>query len=114
MQVTGIVSVGWWETIKSFFSSWAAAVPADVPHLTATSEMALSASLRGLLDGERGCITFSEARHLFSPMDDQYAFGEMDETGRFNLAEFAAQAEHRATFQIMPVEGRIYFTRKRG
>jgi hypothetical protein len=45
-------------------------------------------------------------------MDDQYAFGEMDEIGRANLVAFAAQSEHRSTFDLMPVEGRVYFTRK--
>jgi len=45
-------------------------------------------------------------------MDQDYAFGEMDEAGRSNLASFAAQAEHRSSFSFMPVEGRVYFTRK--
>jgi len=49
---------------------------------------------------------------LFSPMDDQYAFGEMDQIGRAHLPAFAAQSEHRSTFDLMPVEGRVYFTRK--
>jgi len=45
-------------------------------------------------------------------MDDQYAFGEMDEQGRDNLASFAAEREHRSTFDFMPIEGPIYFTRQ--
>jgi len=45
-------------------------------------------------------------------MDDQYAFGEMDDEGKSNLGAFAAQSEHRSSVDIMPVEGRIYFTRK--
>jgi hypothetical protein len=49
---------------------------------------------------------------LFSSMDDQYAFGEMDNAGKTNLAEFAAESEHRSSFDIMPAEGRVYFTRK--
>jgi hypothetical protein len=49
---------------------------------------------------------------LFSTMDDQYAFGEMDEQGKASLAAFAAQSEHRSTVDFMPTEGRVYFTRK--
>jgi hypothetical protein len=45
-------------------------------------------------------------------MDEQYAFGEMDEAGKRNLAEFAAESEHRCAFDIMPFERRVYFTRK--
>jgi hypothetical protein len=45
-------------------------------------------------------------------MDDQYAFGEMDDAGKSNLGAFAAQSEHRSSVDIMPVEGRVYFTRK--
>jgi hypothetical protein len=44
-------------------------------------------------------------------MDDQYAFGELDDQGKANLTAFAARSEHRASFDFMPVEGRIYFTR---
>ena len=40
------------------------------------------------------------------------AFGEMDEIGRAKLAAFAAQSEHLCNFDLMPVEGRVYFTRK--
>jgi hypothetical protein len=43
-------------------------------------------------------------------MDDQYAFGEMDEVGKMSLAAFAR--DHRSAFDLMPVEGRVYFTRK--
>jgi hypothetical protein len=41
-----------------------------------------------------------------------YAFGEMDDAGKSNLGAFAAQSEHRSSVDIMPVEGRVYFTRK--
>jgi hypothetical protein len=44
-------------------------------------------------------------------MDDQYAFGEMDEGGKLALGNFAAEADHRARFDFMPIEGRVYFTR---
>jgi hypothetical protein len=101
--------MGIWKTMKAAFGT---AVPPDARRLNAVDVFALSASLGALLDGERGWITLSEARDLFSTMDDQYAFGEMDEIGRANLVAFAAQSEHRSTFDLMPVEGRVYFTRK--
>jgi hypothetical protein len=75
-------------------------------------EGTLSASIKALPVGECGWIALSEARALFSPMDDQYAFGEMDNAGKTNLAKFAAESEHRSSFDIMPAEGRVYFTRK--
>jgi hypothetical protein len=43
-------------------------------------------------------------------MDDQYAFGELDEPGKLNLGAFAAN--HRAEPDFRPIEGRIYFTRR--
>src|SRR5262249_14092653 len=86
--------------------------PPDARRLSAVDELALSASLRDLPVGERGWITLSEARALFSPMDDRYAFGEMDEVGKMSLAAFAAESDHRSAFDLMPVEGRGYFTRK--
>ena len=103
--------MGIWEAIKAFFAR-GASTPPDARRLSAVDEFALSASLKVLYDGERGWITLSEARSLFSPMDSQYAFGEMDERGRANLAAFAARSEHRSDFDFMPVEGRVYFTRK--
>ena len=98
------------DSIKSFIASGIADTPGP-PRLSASSEPALSASLRALPAGERGWITIREARALFSRMDDQYAFGEMDDQGKANLAAFAARIEHRSTFDFIPVEGRLYFTR---
>jgi hypothetical protein len=103
--------MGIWKTIKAAFGR-GTSTPPDARRLNAVDELALSASLRTLHVGERGWITLSEARDLFSTMDDQYAFGEMDEIGRANLVAFAAQSEYRSTFDLMPVEGRVYFTRK--
>ena len=100
-----------WKTIKSLFASGGSA-PSDTPRLKAGNESELSVSLKALPDGERGWITLAEARYLFSHMDDQYAFGEMDDAGKFNLGAFAAQSEHRSSVDIMPVERRVYFTRK--
>jgi len=56
----------------------------------------------------------AEARALFSPADAQYAFGETDDVGNANLAAFAARPEHPASFDFMPHEGRLYFTRQPG
>jgi hypothetical protein len=102
--------MGLWQTIKSLFASGGSGSP-DAPRLNAGNESELSVSLRALPDGERGWITLSEARHLFSHMGDQYAFGEMDDVGKSKLGAFAAQSEHRSSVDIMPVEGRVYFTR---
>jgi hypothetical protein len=52
-----------------------------------------------------------EASALFSRFDDQYAFGDSDEPGKAAIAAFAAQAGHRSTYDFMPVEDRVYFTR---
>jgi len=105
-------NMGLWETIKSILGP-IPLMPTDARRLDASSRTALSSSLRTLREGEQGWITFGEARTLFSAMEDQYAFGEMDEDGRANLAEFAVEPEHRSTFDFMPIEGRLYFTRHR-
>jgi hypothetical protein len=99
-----------WERIKSVFSNQSAA-PSDAPKLRAANEVELSKSLMRLTPGKSGWITFQEARLLFSPMDQSYAFGEMDEAGKSNLATFAARSENRSSYSFMPMEERIYFTR---
>src|SRR5262249_28792840 len=75
--------MGIWKTIKAAFAT-GISTPPDARRLSAVDELALSASLRDLPVGERGWITLSEARALFSPMDDRYAFGEMDEVGKMS------------------------------
>jgi len=92
-----------WRKILSLVSS-KAAVPSDLPRLRAETQSELAASLALLPDREKGWITLAEARRLFSHMDEQ---------GKSGLGEFAAQPDHRSSFQIMPIEGRIYFTRER-
>jgi hypothetical protein len=87
-----------------------AAAPPDATKLDGTNEAALTHSLSALSPDERGWITFAEARSLFSAKSAQYAFGETDEDGRKNIDSFAAQ--HRAVFNFMPVEERLYFVRK--
>src|SRR6516165_4326638 len=82
--------MGIWKTIKAAFAP-GTSTPPDARRLSAVDELALSASLRALPVGERGWITLSEARALFSPMDDRYAFGEMDEVG--HARHFLAHTE---------------------
>ena len=89
------VALGFWQKILSLFSS-KAAVPSDAPRLRAETQSELAASLALLPDRETGWITLAEARRLFSHMDEQYAFGEMDEQGQSSLGKFAAQPDHRS------------------
>jgi hypothetical protein len=86
--------------------------PPDSRKLAASSENELSASLQALPIGEKGWITLRDSWHLFSQMDEEEAFGEMDDAGKTRLAEFAAYPVHRSEINFMPTEGRVYFTRK--
>jgi hypothetical protein len=45
---------------------------------------------RDFRPGERALVTFEEGRALFSEMDDEYAFGELDEPGKLNLRPLQA------------------------
>jgi hypothetical protein len=99
-----------WEKLKSAFT-FRVPVPPDTRRLNGSSEGVLSASIKLLPMGERGWITLPEAAALFSPMDGQYAFGEMDEGGKANLGTFAARREHPCDVQFAPIEGRVYFIR---
>jgi hypothetical protein len=45
-------------------------------------------------------------------MDEEEAFGEMDDAGKRRIGEFAAYLIHRSELNFMPTEGRVYFTRK--
>ena len=86
-----------------------AAAPPDAAKLDGTTEAALARSLSALPPGERGWITFAEARSLFSGKGEQYAFGEGDDEGKRNIEMFAAQ--HQSVINFMPLEGRVYFVR---
>jgi hypothetical protein len=97
-----------WHWLQKLFGS-ADAVPADAPRLPATSERALSSSLKTLPSEERGWIALSEATRLFSNEAPDYAFGEMDDEGKRRLGEFASEC--RCEAQFMPTEGRVYFRR---
>jgi hypothetical protein len=69
------------DTLKSIFAG-AAAEPPSPSKLDSTSEATLSQSLGRLSLAGPGWITMQEARRPFSPMDDQYAFGEPDRCRR--------------------------------
>jgi hypothetical protein len=99
-----------WDAMKALLARPAAG-PADARKLDGSSAHALAQSLKLLPAEERGWITFAEARSLFSTMDGQYAFGQMDDDGKDKLASFAAGRHHRSRVQFMPVEGRVYFIR---
>ena len=100
--------MGLLDRIKSLMRSRTIEAPSE-RRLDGASEAALSASIGTLVPGGRGWISLQEARRLFSSMDDQYAFGEMDEAGKSRLGSFAAR--NGCVIDIMP-EGRIYFTRQ--
>jgi hypothetical protein len=94
--------------VRKLFGAGAAAPP-DIPKLNATTEAALARSLSALPPDERGWITFAEACSLFSAERAEYAFGELDQSGREKIEAFAAQ--HRAVISFMPLEARVYFAR---
>jgi hypothetical protein len=97
--------------IKAFFGV-GDSTPPDARKLAASSENQLSASLQALPAGEKGWISLRDAWHLFSQVNEDEAFGEMDDAGKMRLGEFAAYSTHRSEISFMPVEGRVYFTRK--
>jgi hypothetical protein len=99
-----------WDKIKLFFGA-RPLPPPDARKLAASSENELSASIQALPIGERGWITLRDAWHLFSSMDEEEAFGEMDDAGKRRIGEFAAYSIHRSELNFMPTEGRVYFTR---
>jgi hypothetical protein len=94
---------------KALFRTGAPPAPR---RLDGRSKALLIASLKMLPQEEPGWITMKEAKALFSPADDAYAFGEMDEVGKATLAAFAAGVG-AIQFEFMPVENRLYFMRKK-
>jgi hypothetical protein len=101
-----------WDRLKSVFEG--AAELMLPPKLDASSEVALSRSIRILPLGNRGWITMQEARSLFSTLNYEYAFGDFDERGKAEIVRFAAQRGHHSDFDFMPAEDRVYFTRTAG
>ena len=98
----------WWKSLLLQGSPSAA----STRRLDGRSKALLAASIKALPYETPGWITNKEAKQLFSSMDDEYAFGEMDEVGKANIAGFAAHVTPHCSFEFMPVEGRVYFLRK--
>jgi hypothetical protein len=69
-----------------------------------------TAGRRAFRPGERSWITSEEGRTLFSSMDDEYAFGELDEPGKLNLGAFAAA--NRTDFRPLRGTHLFHSTRK--
>jgi len=95
--------------LKAFFRP--VAPPPEPRRLDGRSKPLLTASLKMLPEEEPGWITMKEAKILFSQEGEAYAFGEMDEAGKANLAAFAS-ASGNVQFEFMPVQDRLYFMRK--
>jgi hypothetical protein len=70
------LAVGLLDQLRSIFSPGSSAPPPS-RRLDGRSEALLTASLQMLPYDERGWITIKEAAALFSPVEDKYAFGEM-------------------------------------
>jgi hypothetical protein len=79
--------------------------------LDATNKTTLAASINKLLPGDRGWITFEDASRLFSNMQPEYAFGEMDDDGKQNLEKFARDVSRE--FEFWPSEQRLYFSTRK-
>ena len=102
-----------WDRWKSLLLQGSPSAP-SARRLDGRSKTLLAASIKALPYETPAWITNKEAKQLFSSMDDEYAFGEMDEVGKGNIADFAAHVTPRCSFEFMPVEGRVYFIRKAG
>jgi hypothetical protein len=100
-----------WDWWKSLLLQGSPSAPL-ARRLDGRSKALLAASIKVLPYETPGWITNKEAKQLFSPMADDYAFGEMDEVGKSNIADFVAHVTPRCSFEFMPVEGRVYFIRK--
>jgi hypothetical protein len=99
----------WWEWLRSLFGRPSREAEPE-PRLDASSEEALSISLRRLSPGQTGWITIDEARRLFSPdSDNATALGMFDPNGTLALANFAAAAQHRS--RAHRIDGRVHFRR---
>jgi hypothetical protein len=100
-----------WDRWKSLLLQGSPSAP-SARRLDGRSKTLLAASIKALPYETPGWITNEEAKQLFSSMDYDYAFGEMDEVGKGNIGDFAANVTPRCSFEFMPVEGRVYFMRK--
>jgi hypothetical protein len=76
------------DRLKAFFRL--NSLPPAPRRLDGRSKALLAASFNMLPDEEPGWITMTEAATLFSSKRDAYAFCELDEVGKANLAAFAS------------------------
>jgi hypothetical protein len=84
--------MGLLDYLKAFFRP--GAPPPEPRRLDGRSKPLLAASLKMLPDEEPGWMTMKEAKTLFS-QGEAYAFGEMDEAGKADLAAFAGRLRVR-------------------
>ena len=103
--------MGLWHRLLGVFA-WSSRLPRLSERLDARTQASLAASVKKLGPERRGWITLKEARMLFSSMDDQYAFGELDDEGKRAIASFSKSSEHPSDIEFRPVEGRVYFVRR--
>jgi hypothetical protein len=101
-------SMALWDFLRSLLGD--PPPPEELRQLDGRSEPLLKASMNILQYGERGWISMKAASHLFSKMDQSYAFGETDDAGKYNIASFATKTG--CEVQFMPVEQRVYFVRR--
>jgi hypothetical protein len=92
--------MGMLDRLKAFFRL--GVLPPGPRRLDGRSKALLAASFNVLPDDEPGWITMKEAATLFSPERGAYAFGEMDEAGKADLAAFVS-ASGGVQFEFMPV-----------
>jgi hypothetical protein len=77
-----------WDWWKSLLLQGSPSAP-SARRLDRRSTALLAASIKTLPYETSGWITNKEAKQLFSPMNDEYAFGEMDEIDKSNITDFA-------------------------
>jgi hypothetical protein len=92
-----------WDRLKTAFDT--GGEPKLPPKLDASSEDALSRSIRILPVGNRGWITIREARVLFKPLRDEYTLGDFDEEGKGKIARFAARGGIIRIFILLRLRG---------
>jgi hypothetical protein len=78
-----------WDRWKSLLLQASPAAP-SAQRLDGRSKVLLGASIKALPYETLGWITNKEGKQLFSSMDDDYAFGEMDEAGKDNIRRLPA------------------------
>ena len=93
-----------WDWWKSLLLQGSPSAPC-AQRLDGRNKALLAASIKTLPWETPGWITNKEAKQLFSPMNDEYAFGEMDEVGKSNIADFPAHVTPRSPSRSCPSKG---------